>query len=211
MAIEQEGVIKYQLEHTQTPLPTLPMAEMNAWRSILFQLGLIGQDSQRYGGYGYGNISQRLSDGQFIISGTQTGHLATLPADGYCLVTAAFPQQNRLCSIGMCQPSSEALTHANLYLQDSRVQAVVHVHSPPIWQQTHTLKLPHTDADIAYGTPTMAAAVAELFKQQAWHQSGVFSMLGHEDGVVAFGASLQEATRLLIDQLALALQLATNY
>jgi len=205
---EQEGVIKYHLNHCYAPLASaISLAEINAWRSIMYKLNLIGQDEYRYGGYGFGNISQKLPTKtlQFIISGTQTGHLEQLSRYDYCLVTDAFPQNNSINSTGESRPSSEALTHASVYAQDDAVQAVIHVHSPPIWRNTHALQLAHIPADIAYGTPAMANAVTDLFKTQQWQHTAVFTMLGHEDGIIAFGTSLTQAACSLISALASAL------
>jgi ribulose-5-phosphate 4-epimerase/fuculose-1-phosphate aldolase len=207
---ETEGVIKYQLHHTDMPLANdIDTTGLNAWRTVMFKLNLIGQNPHRYNGYGFGNISQRLStsDLQFIISGTQTGHLSVLSRHDYCQVRQASPQTNEIVSCGECKPSSEALTHASVYLQNPQIQAVIHVHCPEIWQHTHDLNLAHTAADIAYGTPEMAEAVTELFKSAHWQQTTVFTMLGHEDGVVAFGNSLKQAGCALITQLALALEI----
>lgn len=206
---EQEGVIKYQLNHEYAPLaPTISLAEINAWRSIMYKLNLIGQDDHRYGGLGFGNISQRLDtkSSQFVISGTQTGHLEQLTRHDYCLITTAIPEKNSISSTGECQPSSEALTHASVYAQDNAVQAVIHIHSPAIWNKTHALQLAHTPTDIAYGTPAMAEAVAELINAQHWQHAAVFTMLGHEDGIVAFGTSLSQTAQMLINLLALAIE-----
>jgi ribulose-5-phosphate 4-epimerase/fuculose-1-phosphate aldolase len=210
---ETEGVIKYQLHHTQIQLPAqIDLAELNAWRSVMFKLNLIGQSPHRYEGYGFGNISQRLqvADLQFVISGTQTGHRSILTREDYCWVTHSAPQLNSIVSCGAIKPSSEALTHASVYLQNPKIQAVIHVHCPEIWQHTKQLKLAHTAADIAYGTPEMADAVTQLFKAENWQHTAVFSMLGHEDGVIAFAASLNEAACALITQLAMAVTIEQN-
>ncbi|MEF3075309.1 class II aldolase/adducin family protein [Methylobacter sp. Wu1] len=205
---EQEGVIKYRLSHTQQPIdPALSLTEINAWRTVLFRLGLIGQCADRYDNIGFGNISRRLepSSSQFIISGTQTGHIEFLKSKHYCLVTEAEPKRNWLQSRGLCQPSSESLTHASVYAQDPAIQAVIHVHSPEIWRHTKSLDLPHTSADIAYGTVEMTVAVEQLFQSGSLQQASLFTMLGHEDGVIAFGNTLQAAALELIKQLSLAL------
>lgn len=201
---EIEGVIKYQLHHSNARLSNaIALNELNAWRTIMFKLNLIGQNPLRYDGYGFGNISQRLetADLEFIISGTQTGHLNALAREHYCLVTKANPQENSIFSSGETKPSSEALTHAGVYLQNPQIQAVIHVHCPEIWQNTHKLNLAHTAAHIPYGTPEMANAVTQLFKTENWQKTAVFTMLGHEDGVVAFGNSLSQAACALITQL----------
>jgi L-ribulose-5-phosphate 4-epimerase len=205
---EQEGVIKYQLNHTQQPINSLfPLTEINAWRTIAVRLGLIGQSPERYDNIGFGNISQRIDahSAQFIISGTQTGHLEQLSQEHYCLIVKAEPYQNRLQSCGLCKPSSESLTHASVYAQDNTIQAIIHAHSPEIWKHTATLGLPHTTADIPYGTVEMAKAVEQLFQSGALRQRSLFTMLGHEDGIVAFGSNMQEAAWELIKYLSLAI------
>lgn len=203
---DTEGVIKYPLHHIDAELPeNFNIAPLNAWRTLLFKLNLIGQDPLRYQGLGYGNISQRLNHQQFIISGTQTGHLETLQKSDYCLITEANPAQNQIHSQGLIKPSSEALTHASLYQHDDSINAVIHVHSPIIWQNTDKLKLPYTAAHIAYGTPDMANAVAELLMSNP--NISLFTMLGHEDGVMAFGNHLNTTASFLIQQLSAALAL----
>jgi ribulose-5-phosphate 4-epimerase/fuculose-1-phosphate aldolase len=204
---EQEGVIKYQLEHSQQPIQPFPFSEINAWRTIAVRLDLIGQSPDRYDNIGFSNISQRIDahSNQFIVSGTQTGHIEHLRPEHYCLVVKAEPHQNRLQSKGLCKPSSESLTHASVYAQDNTIQAVIHAHSPDIWKHTVALGLPHTSADIPYGTVEMATAVEQLFQSGLLKKSSLFTMLGHEDGVVAFGTNMQEAAWKLINCLSLAI------
>lgn len=205
---EQEGVIKYQLNHTQQSINCLlSLTEINVWRTIAVRLGLIGQTPERYDNIGFGNISQRVDahSAQFIISGTQTGHIEQLCPEHYCLIVKAEPHQNRLQSWGLCKPSSESMTHASVYAQDNTIQAIIHAHSPEIWKHTVALDLPHTGADIPYGTVEMATAVEQLFQPGKLTQISLFTMLGHEDGVVAFGSSMQEAAWELIKYLSLAL------
>lgn len=202
---EMEGVIKYHLNHQHKPLPAnINLNRLNAWRSVLYRLQLIGQNPEKYDGLGYGNISQRLAvdSAAFVISGTQTGHLAQLSANDYALINNASVEQNQINSSGLSAPSSEALTHAGVYQQDATAQVVIHVHSPEIWRQTLALNLPHTTAEIAYGTPAMAQAVKNLFSSGQLSQLALFTMLGHQDGIVAWGATFEQAATLLIRQLA---------
>jgi L-ribulose-5-phosphate 4-epimerase len=205
---EQEGVIKYQLAHMQKPISVkFSFSEINAWRTVIFRLGLIGQDSERYDNLGFGNISQRLnpSSSQFIISGSQTGHLEHLSSEHYSLVVKADPRSNRIQSCGLIKPSSESLTHASIYALDSNIQAVIHVHSPEIWNHTAALNLPHIASGIPYGTVEMAIAVEKLFQSGNLQQTSLFTMLGHEDGVVSYGGNMQGAAWELIKYLALAI------
>ncbi len=208
MMKEQEGVIKYQLEHTEKPIvEKISLSEINAWRTIIFRLGLIGQDPERYDNLGFGNISQRLDSqsSQFIISSSQTGHIEHLSPEHYCLVVQADPRKNQIQSCGLYKPSSESLTHASIYAQDGNIQAVIHVHSPEIWNNTAALNLPHISADIPYGTVEMAIAVEQLFQSGDLQRTSLFTMLGHEDGVVSFGVNMQEAAWELIKCLSLAI------
>lgn len=205
---EPEGVIKYQIEHITSALPnSMDISQINAWRSLLCDLKLIGQSREKYHGLGYGNISQRLENGQssFLISGTQTGHLPRLNPEHFAIVKTASPKQNSIRSSGPSQPSSEALTHASVYLHDMQAQAVIHVHCPVLWRHTAELNLPCTKADIAYGSVEMAEAVAQLFTSGQLNALPLFSMLGHEDGIVAFGKNIQSATVTLLTMLVKAL------
>jgi len=211
---ESEGVIKYHLNHQSTPISTATsITEINAWRSLLYKLQLIGQIKARYAGHGFGNISQRINkplsnELEFLISGTQTGGIETLSPDHYCHVIKANPIKNSLSSIGQVKPSSEALTHASVFLQDKSIQAVVHVHSPVIWNSTHALKIAHTSADIPYGTPEMANAVKQLMQSQQLKSKKIFTLLGHEDGVIAFAESIEEATLLVVKYYVKAIKIA---
>lgn len=204
---ETEGVIKYQLTHLSTAFDnSISISNINSWRTIIYSLGLIGKIEQRYEGYGFGNISQRIlltdtDNTQFIISGTQTGGIKSLSLHNYCHVTCANPKLNSLSSIGKTEPSSEALTHASVYQQDSSIFAVLHVHCPEIWRNTKTLKIPHTTASIPYGTPEMAAAVSNLMQTKQLKSKKIFTMLGHKDGVISFAASIEKAALITIQYL----------
>lgn len=207
---EQEGVIKFRFDHQNQPIDqAISLSSLNTWRSILFKLGLIGRDPGRYGGLGYGNVSLKPdpNNNAFIISGTQTGHIEELSREHYCKVLNTDIERYFLQSTGLSKPSSEAITHACVYRQDDSIRSVIHVHSPDIWQKTAELALPHTPSDAAYGTPQMARAVAELFQSGRLDDEKIFSMLGHQDGIVAFGASIEHAAWLLIKALGDALRI----
>jgi hypothetical protein len=212
----QEGVIKFDLKFTSAPpLPPEDLREINAWRRILHLLGLTGQDPERYDGLGYGNISRLLepfdapaSRRRFVISGTQTGGLSDLKEEHSALVTECEPERNRVVAEGPIRPSSEALTHGTLYQADPSLHFIMHVHSPEIWRRARELKIPLTDEKAAYGTPDMAAEVRRLLLQPSVRKGRIFAMGGHEDGLVAFGRTAEEAGTVLVNLLALAFQLS---
>jgi ribulose-5-phosphate 4-epimerase/fuculose-1-phosphate aldolase len=209
---KQEGIIKFQLEFTPAPpLPIADLAVINAWRNTLYQQKLIGQDPARYGGYGYGNLSVRLAPfdaaptlRRFIISGSQTGELAELGPEHYAIVTECYPAENRIVAFGPIRPSSESLTHGAVYALDAAIGVVLHAHSPEIWQAATALGIPTTDHDVPYGSPAMAAEVARLFATTDVAERRIFSMGGHEDGIVAFGATAEAAGEVLLAALAAA-------
>jgi ribulose-5-phosphate 4-epimerase/fuculose-1-phosphate aldolase len=198
--IEREGVIKFSLEFRETgPVEFPGLVALEQCRRKFRELGLIGgQDPERYEGLGFGNISHRLAPGSeaFIISGTQTGHLEAMGAESYALVTSCDPAHNRLVAQGAIRPSSEAMTHAVIYRQLPRAQAVIHVHSPQIWRHAGVLGLPQTVREVPYGTPEMAREMQRLIASGTgdWH---TISMAGHEDGVITWGESLDAASREL--------------
>ncbi|ABC28736.1 Ribulose-5-phosphate 4-epimerase and related epimerase and aldolases [Hahella chejuensis KCTC 2396] len=197
----QEGVIKFDLRHTQQSLPEhVDLSELEAWRGVLFEHELIGQDPFRYDGLGYGNISMRVSpDGAFVVTGSQTGGEPYLDASQYALVTGSEVNANRLTSVGEIKPSSESLTHALLYDLDPDVQAVVHVHSPEIWHNAAALGLTTTPESAEYGSMDLVNAIKSLWRDGKLKTPGVFVMLGHQDGVVAFGPSLRAATGIILN------------
>jgi ribulose-5-phosphate 4-epimerase/fuculose-1-phosphate aldolase len=208
--MREEGVIRFDLEFTAASPVTIPtLDELNAWRRILRQLDLIGQDSKRYGGYGFGNISRRLppfdapeNHRPFIISGSQTGHLTELSAAGFATVNDYDAGRNRIVATGPVKPSSESLTHGSVYNVNNDIRVIFHVHSPDIWHCASIMNLPATDASVSYGTPAMAREVEKMFEAVDHIVTGVFVMGGHEDGVIAFGRTVDEAGSVLVRTLA---------
>lgn len=210
MAHDQEGVIKYQLQFRRGPAPDeVLIRELNAWRCILYRLGMIGRDNARYDGNGYGNVSHRCQPGsnQFVISGTQTAHIARTSAVHYVRVTECEPFANRLSAQGPVKPSSEALTHAAVYQADADIQFVFHVHHPLIWNNAAHLHIPGSADKITYGTPQMAEQIQQLVRDRQANEGALLKMTGHQDGIISFAATAVQAGTLLVDYLARALQL----
>ena len=212
--MQQEGVIKFEIWFIQTAsLPEEVLREINAWRQMLYLTQLIGRDPARYDGYGFGNISQRVApfdappyERRFVITGSQTGGLPVLTGAHYALVRESHPDQNLIAAEGPILPSSESLTHGTLYALDDDLRFVMHVHSPELWRHAHALDLPVTRPDVTYGTPEMSDEVRRLFRETDARRRRLFSMGGHEDGLVSFGCTAEEAGTVLLSYLARALQ-----
>lgn len=192
-----EGYIKYESVWDPGPPPAAAVAEeLDRWRHELFALGLIGYDDVHE--VGYGNISVHANQpGQFVISGTQTGHLEHTDRSHYTLVTACDIETNRVHCCGPVEASSEAMTHAAIYRVNLGIRAVVHVHSDALWNSTRDI-LPTTNPAVAYGTPAMAEEFSRLYLHGDLAEVGIAVMAGHPGGLVSIGGTLEQAaTRIL--------------
>ena len=210
--IDREGVIKFNLEHEETVAINRPIvAELNHWRSVLADLGLIGADPHRYGGLGFGNLSARLQGDEFLITGSQTGLLAELTAHHYAHVLDSCLELNKVWSRGPIAPSSEALTHASIYSANWNIRFVFHCHSPDIWANAARFGIPVTSDQQSYGTPELAAEVLKLVSGFSPGSSGLFAMGGHLDGVVAYARSAGYTGNALVNALTAARQQAGSH
>jgi L-ribulose-5-phosphate 4-epimerase len=155
-------------------------------------------------GLGYGNISIRHPDepSSFIISGSQTGAVAELGADDFVVVDDYEVAANWVRARGLINPSSEALTHAQVYHCLPWAGAVIHGHCPELWRHGDELGLPSTGPTADYGSVALAEEIAELCGRLPEGSSGLFTMAGHEDGVISLGPDISGAALVLLDALA---------
>lgn len=208
-----EGVIKFEADHREAPLEPRLYAglacKLVAWREIMAMTQLVGQDPARYGGAGYGNVSARVGPPSsargarsMLITGTQTGGLARIGLAQFCVVERYDYRRNRVRSVGAIRPSSETMTHGAIYDLSPHVRFVLHAHSPVIWRRARELRIPTTDATIPYGTPEMALAVRDLYQRTPLSELRILAMGGHEDGIIVFGHTCEEAGQVLLTYLA---------
>lgn len=213
MAPEVEGVTRFAADHTPEPLSPRRFgaiyAELAGWRAVLYRLGLVGLDPERYGGVGYGNLSARVGPFPgargargFLVSGTQTGGRAALGLDDHAWVVRYAIEANRVESRGAARPSSESMTHGAIYDLGGHIRWVFHGHSPVIWQAARALRLPTSDPRVAYGTVEMAREIGRLARETPLLDRRVMAMGGHPDGIIAFGRTAPEAGSALVAALA---------
>jgi L-ribulose-5-phosphate 4-epimerase len=208
-----EGVVKFGQQYIETkdPYRDSKIEELIQGRSDLFDAGLIGQTD----GIGYGNISVRSPnhlDGMptFYITGTQTGDKDPLTEDDIVEVLRWDYGKNSIIAAGpksVKGASSESMTHAVhyeiaiphgiIYDPNQELQCVAHGHSPLIWKHHEQLQLPTTSELVEYGTPDMAYEVKRLLRESNAIEVGLV-MLGHEDGVITTGKTVQEAVSKII-------------
>ncbi len=192
-----EGYIKFNIDWRGGPPPDAKtVAELNRWRKPLYEAGLIGEYADL--GIGFGNISMRSGAGQFVISGTQTGHLDDLGPEHYALVMDYDIVANRVSCRGQVKASSESMTHAAIYELNPAITGVVHVHNAAMWNRLID-RLPTTDPDVPYGTPAMAREFARLYANTDFADKGVAIMAGHDEGILSFGTDLTEAAGRILD------------
>lgn len=191
--LNEAGSIKFECNWVQTePVDEKMITEINHWRNILFAHKLIGVYPD---GIGYGNISIRLSEKEFLISGTSTGHFEELTNMHYSTVTDYNFNENRLTCKGPVKASAESMTHAAVYEMDQNIRAVIHIHNKQIWNKLLN-KVPTTSMQVEYGTPDMALEIKRLFNSSNLIETKILVMGGHEEGVIAFGNNLEEAGEL---------------
>lgn len=193
--LRDEGVIKFKLTLKKAPAPEMnQVIALEKWRALFFKLGLIGEYPTEK--IGYGNLSSRLNKKSFIITGSQTGHLAHLQAHHYTRVIDCDMRKGFVTAEGLIPPSSESLTHYGIYEANQSVQYVFHVHHPKLWEMMKNGPYDAISSGIAYGTIEMAEAAKAVMGQKS---SGVFVMNGHEDGVISYGTTAQDAGQIILD------------
>lgn len=193
-----EGIIKFKCNWSRSSIISSDqIAGINTWRDRMYKLGLIGVYSN---GVGYGNISIRTSTNSFIITGTGTGRHRYLNENHYTLVEKYDIKKNNVSCSGPIKASSESLTHAMIYEVSQKSNAIIHIHNPAIWNH-YIHKAPTTRSEVQYGTSDMAYEIVRLFKETDIKSLKKLIMGGHQDGIIAFGNSLDEAGNNILSML----------
>lgn len=191
----REGVIKFKCNWTKTePIDSPVIDELIYWRQVLYEKGFVGVDRK---GIGYGNLSSRTVNSEFIITGSGTGGIAQIGKQHFALVTSFNMHRNSVDSAGPVIASSESMTHAVLYLCDPGIGSVIHIHNLNLWRAL-LRRVPKTGKQAEYGTPEMAKEVIKLYSQTDLKNHGVLVMAGHEEGIVSFGPNVASAAKLLL-------------
>ncbi len=193
-----EGYIKFNCNWIKAePVNENQISALNIWRDKLYILGLIGADNN---GIGFGNISTRFKNQEFLITGSATGGLNNLNECHYVLVNEYDLLQNRLTCTGPIKASSESLSHAAIYECSPETNAVIHVHCMDMWENLMH-NVPTTSNNTKYGTPGMAYEIKRLFIKTTVAVDKILVMGGHKGGIISFGATLEEAGIILLNKL----------
>jgi methylthioribose-1-phosphate isomerase len=193
----EEGYIKFICNWTKSePLSNESIAEINKWRNKLYNLGLIGAYPN---GIGFGNISIRQKNNEFIITGSATGNLKNLDNQHYVLVNNYNIQENMVDCIGPIKASSESLSHAIIYEMSPETNAIIHIHNLKLWEKFIN-KAPTTNSNISYGTTEMANEIKKMFQKTNLLNEKFIVMGGHIEGIIAFGKTLDEVGNIIINK-----------
>ncbi len=189
-----EGYIKYRAQRVEGAIPDhAGFDALNRCRTELFDLKLLGMYPD---GIGYGNVSLRVKESQFIISGSATGGVRTLTKDHYARVESFDLDRNSVRSAGTIDASSESMSHGAIYQALPAVNAVIHIHSRRLFDLMRAERYPETDPAIPYGTPELARAIEALVLSLGATE-GIFVTAGHDQGIIAYGESVEEALALV--------------
>ena len=195
--MRDEGYIKFNSQlHNAFPPAEWDVEQVNLWRDRLFEMKLIGAYDD---GIGYGNISIRSPHtDEFIITGTSTGGLALLFPEHFTRVKSYDIDRNSVVCEGKIHASSETMTHAAVYACDRDIGAVIHIHSAEHWRRLLGV-IPTTSESAAYGTPEMAREIFRLYRETDFPVVRVMAMAGHEEGILSFGPTLDDAGARLME------------
>jgi len=185
-----EGYIKFNCKWIkEKPVTKIITNNINTWRNRLYEIGLIGAYKN---GIGYGNISFRMDNNCFLITGSATGGISKLNENHYANVSNYNLEQNSLICKGPIKASSESLSHAVIYDCQPSTNAVIHIHHLKLWNKLLNV-FPTTSTSISYGTPEMALEIKRLLASHDIKNQNTIVMGGHKEGVLVFGKSLDEA------------------
>ncbi len=185
--MEIEGVIKYKTKSHTKEVQILPgdIEKINYWRTILFQVGLIGEYRDLKVGYGNISIRKKALQKEFIVSASQTGSKEFTSLEDYSLVKNFSLDTFEIDMSGPMPASSESLTHAAIFESNPKINFIIHVHHHSLWRNLLRLKtFPIVPKTITYGTKEMSQY---FLKQLNSDFPQCHIMEGHEDGIIFFG------------------------
>jgi hypothetical protein len=192
MIKHDEGYIKFNIkwEVKAFDFSLYDFQNLNTCRDKLYNLGLIGAYPNLIG---FGNISIRATGNKFIISGSATGNIKQLSEKDYSLVTKYDIDENLIHCEGLTKASSESLSHAAIYKSNPEIKAVIHIHNLEMWRK-YLNDLPTTNEKAEFGTPEIADEMKKLVIQN----SGILIMGGHQEGIISYGKSINEAEEITL-------------
>lgn len=186
----EEGIIKFKIERRKSYFSIgAPLYEdIDNARKKLRYYNLIGQYADLK--LGYGNISKRLNEKEFLISGSQTGHLESLNGSFWSVIEDSDFDNNSVKCKGAIEPSSETLSHSAFYAFNMSINCVIHIHQKILWLELIKNGYPNTSPSAEYGSRILYKELIEIIKNNYKSDPIVIVMRGHEDGILFAGSSI---------------------
>ena len=193
--VRPEGVSKFRLTLKRAPAPEqVQVIALEKWRALFYKLGLVGEYPNEK--IGYGNLSSRLPRKAFLMTGSQTGHLAHLQSHHYTKVIECDLKKGSVTAEGLIPPPGESLTHFGIYEANGMIQNVFHVHHPNFWMLAQNANIDSVNRQIQYGTQEMAGFLNHLLSHKS---SGLIALKEQSDGIISYGTSAEDAGKNILD------------
>ena len=116
----------------------------------------------------------------------------------YSFVESFNINKNFVNCTGPIKASSESLTHGAIYVSDSRISGIIHIHHQGMWEWALD-RFPTSGKEFSFGTPEIAIEISRLLPDPEIIENGIIVMGGHESGLLFFGSDIEEAGRLTIN------------
>ena len=187
-----EGVIKFKFvcEDQSFLISDDIFNIINPVRQLLKEKSYVGQYPD---GISYGNISIRnKNNDEFYITASDTGKIEKTLLVHYVKIISCDLVNNICYYKGTALPSSETLSHFIIYTYCADAKAVIHIHDKALWLKLKD-KVPTTNPNVEYGTIEMVNEIINLLKNTDLKNKKILVMGGHEDGLISFGSSIEEA------------------
>ena len=177
-----EGV-KFTVEFISSDVPQdLRLDELKKWCKIFHEKNL----APPYPDGSYGNLSFRVEEKEFIITGSKIGLKDSLTNGCFVKVDFVDFETGKVFIHGIRDPSSEAMLHSAIYNKREDVNAIFHGHSPEILANSSKLKIPETKKEEPYGTIELVDSVLDILDDEKF-----IIMKNH--GFIALGETMEEA------------------
>ncbi|MCP4193643.1 MAG: class II aldolase/adducin family protein [Planctomycetaceae bacterium] len=189
-----EGYIKYSANRRDGDVEyTQDVRNLSMVRTTLFNEGLIGVYEN---GIGFGNVSYRIDEHSFVISGSATGGEMVLKPEQFAIVESFDLEKNSVNVVGKIDASSESMSHGAVYEAMPEVNTVIHVHSRKIFDYMLEKHYPKTPKEITFGTPELATSIKKVILGNK-SPNGVLVTEGHDEGVIVYAVNLDIAYDLI--------------
>lgn len=168
------------------PTPWYRLFSLQIVRTLLHVLGLVGEKDGR----GYGNLSQRVEEGGFRVTGKNTGKRRFLPWKHYVRVLEISP--GSFTTQGIIEASTETPLHHAMFKMFPWVGCVIHIHNRRMWER---LRIPRTSPNATQGTVELAQETVSVLLRTG---RKICALGGHRDGIVVCGRNPFHACALVL-------------